>query len=154
MRVPDPTPPDPTAAVSRAELLQQAVRTPVPTRPAAQALPIIAGDLARSVLERDLPMRRTALLKTISVCLKWLGVLQVADGVAAVDRERRRQDTKWGRGRTEWDSPTGIKLAVLTEEVGEALHDAADGAEGLADEVTQVAAVAVAWLESIQHDDR
>jgi NTP pyrophosphatase (non-canonical NTP hydrolase) len=75
----------------------------------------------------------------------------------SVLRERARQEAKWGEqrhGMTVW-------LAILQEEVGEAAHDTLqlrslralperhNQLVELADEVTQIAAVAVAWLEHI-----
>jgi hypothetical protein len=61
--------------------------------------------------------------------------------------ERDRQDAKWGSQRhlsdREW-------LTILTEEVGEAAKDILDQKhDGLKTEVTQVAAVALAWLEAL-----
>jgi len=61
--------------------------------------------------------------------------------------ERDRQDGKWGSQRhlsdREW-------LTILTEEVGEAAKDILDQKhDGLKTEVTQVAAVALAWLEAL-----
>lgn len=76
----------------------------------------------------------------------------------AVERifaERLRQDQKFGRqshGPYCW-------LAILTEEVGEAaqaaLHDRFGGSHAgtLREEVTHVAAVALAWLENMERDD-
>lgn len=75
------------------------------------------------------------------------------DAIKSVLRERKAQDEKWGVQRhypLRW-------LAVLLEEVGEigeAMNDASDlrmqEVEGrIYHEVTQVAAVAVAWLEAI-----
>jgi NTP pyrophosphatase (non-canonical NTP hydrolase) len=73
------------------------------------------------------------------------------DVVAAVLAERRRQDAKWGEQNhtDEW------WLAVLMEEVGEVaqsvLQDEFGGGRPghTAEEIEQVAAVAVAWLECI-----
>lgn len=63
-------------------------------------------------------------------------------------RERLRQDKKWGvqdHGDERW-------LAILVEEVGEAARaflKGYDGDHGLKTELVLVAAVALAWLESI-----
>ena len=74
-----------------------------------------------------------------------------------IDAERRRQQEKWG-GSHLWGhgdcSSTGvsdsIKLAVLLEEVGEAARAFLDrDVEAMRDELVQVAAVAVAWLEAL-----
>lgn len=71
----------------------------------------------------------------------------------AVTQERWRQDNKWGwpneglAGRVPYK-----KLAILMEEVGEvatALLER-EPLENLKAELTQVAAVAIAWLESIE----
>lgn len=75
-----------------------------------------------------------------------------------VQRERVKQDRKWGQQNhvgAHW-------LAILMEEVGEAAqcvckadippvsHDTSVWRQGLRDELIQVAAVAVAWIEA--HD--
>ncbi len=77
---------------------------------------------------------------------------------ALIVAERERQGRLWNRPHAwGWGDcsahpsllPEPVKLAVLTEEVGEVAkalleHDR----EGLRDELVQVAAVAVAWLEA------
>jgi NTP pyrophosphatase (non-canonical NTP hydrolase) len=64
----------------------------------------------------------------------------------AVAIERIRQDTKWGEQN---HSPFGW-IAILTEEVGEAAKAALEGyASQYRDELIQVAAVAVAAVESL-----
>jgi NTP pyrophosphatase (non-canonical NTP hydrolase) len=85
------------------------------------------------------------------------GVAATKRALEQVERERERQDARWGEqrhGMTVW-------LAVLQEEVGEAAHDTLqlrslralperhNQLVDLAGEVTQIAAVAVAWLEHI-----
>ena len=66
--------------------------------------------------------------------------------------ERARQNEKWG----EQNHDDYRWLAILTEEIGElaqaALHDEFGGraAGTLEDELIQVAAVAVQWLECIE----
>lgn len=79
-----------------------------------------------------------------------------AEIYALIDAERTAQAAKWN---TEHDwgwgdcSSTGIssavKAAVLAEECGEVARAALDGTTDLAAELVQVAAVAVAWLESL-----
>jgi len=78
----------------------------------------------------------------------------------AIDAERRRQDKLWGVQ----DHDHFTWLAILTEEVGEtaqAILKALDPAENdprplserlacITEELTQTAAVAVAWLENIE----
>jgi hypothetical protein len=75
---------------------------------------------------------------------------------AAIADERGRQAAKWG-GEHEWghgdcSSPgvsAVVKAAVLAEECGEVARAALDGTADLRDELVQVAAVAVAWLEGL-----
>lgn len=65
-----------------------------------------------------------------------------------VEAERRAQDEKWGdqSGNTpeRWS-------AILSEENGEVARAILDGSprEVLADELVQVAAVAVAWIQAL-----
>lgn len=66
--------------------------------------------------------------------------------------ERERQNAKWHRVAGEWFIPNSDKLVVLVEEVGEvarAIHDG-EGDEHLAEELAQVAAVCVAWIETLK----
>ena len=75
----------------------------------------------------------------------------------AIDAERVRQGEKWSHWHR-WGygdcSQQGlllpVKVAVLTEEVGEVARAVLDGdKDQLRAELVQVAAVAVAWLESL-----
>jgi len=75
---------------------------------------------------------------------------------AEIINERDRQAAKWDRDH-DWGygdcssdqvSPA-VKAAVLAEECGEVARSALDGTLDLKDELIQVAAVAVAWLESL-----
>jgi hypothetical protein len=75
---------------------------------------------------------------------------------AAIDAERERQARLWNRehdhgyGDCSSDGvPWPVKVVVLTEEVGEVARVALDGATNLREEIVQVAAVAVAMLESL-----
>ena len=80
------------------------------------------------------------------------------DGIwAAVLAERGRQAAKWD-GPHDWGSGdcssddvyVTVKLAVLTEECGEVARAVLDRKPAdLRTELTQVAAVAVAWLEGL-----
>jgi NTP pyrophosphatase (non-canonical NTP hydrolase) len=74
----------------------------------------------------------------------------------AIVAERSRQAEKWGDAH-DWGigdcssdlvSPA-VKAAVLAEECGEVARAALDGTVDLKDELVQVAAVAVAWLEGL-----
>ena len=64
--------------------------------------------------------------------------------------ERERQDKKWGSQRS---LPDATWLAILVEEVGEAAAEVITNPgyseRRLRDELVQVAAVAIAWVESI-----
>lgn len=73
-----------------------------------------------------------------------------------IDDERRRQEAKFPNRTCADPLPPELKVAVLVEEVGEVAravleHEPADR---LRDELVQVAAVAVAWLEALQRADR
>ena len=70
--------------------------------------------------------------------------------------ERGRQAAKWDRdhdwGHGDCSSDLvnpSVKAAVLAEECGEVARAALDGTLDLKDELIQVAAVAVAWLEAL-----
>jgi len=74
----------------------------------------------------------------------------------AIEAERRRQAAKWnlehdwGYGDCSSDQVSpAVKAAVLAEECGEVARSALDGTLDLKDELVQVAAVAIAWLESL-----
>lgn len=74
-----------------------------------------------------------------------------------IDAERQRQHDRWAApGVHPWGegdcsslavAPI-VKVAVLSEECGEVARAVLDHDAGLRDELVQVAAVAVAWLES------
>jgi NTP pyrophosphatase (non-canonical NTP hydrolase) len=77
----------------------------------------------------------------------------------AVHRERRAQDAKWGPQ----DHDATVWLAILAEEVGEAAQEvltqrvgkeAGNGHGDLREEVVQIAAVAVAWIEALDREAR
>lgn len=65
--------------------------------------------------------------------------------------ERERQNRLWSREPGIWAAPDGVKLAVLTEEVGEVARALLDreSPERLRAELVQVAAVATAWAETL-----
>ncbi len=75
-----------------------------------------------------------------------------------VEQERRRQIDRWGGptgdGVENPTTPDGVRLRVLVEEVGEVAEamgrpEDGNGTRDLRTELTQVAAVAVAWLEAL-----
>lgn len=82
-----------------------------------------------------------------------MAALARASAVNSVLAERDRQDEKWG----EQDHDAFTWMAILSEEVGEAAQEALTeryGASGnghgnLREEVVQIAAVALAWIENI-----
>jgi NTP pyrophosphatase (non-canonical NTP hydrolase) len=79
------------------------------------------------------------------------------DAYALIDAERTRQAEKWtpphdwGRGDcSSWEVEPTTKAAVLAEECGEVARAVLDNRpDDLRTELVQVAAVAVAWLESL-----
>ncbi len=73
----------------------------------------------------------------------------------AIDMERDRQQEKWG-GTHRWGQgdcssamvTRTVKVAVLTEECGEVARAVLEDDDmGLVEELIQVAAVAIAWIE-------
>ena len=81
-----------------------------------------------------------------------------ADVFRLIEEERARQAALWNREH-EWgygdcsslNLPNTTKATVLGEEVGEVQRAVLDrDRDGLRRELVQVAAVAVAWLESIE----
>lgn len=67
-----------------------------------------------------------------------------------IANERSRQDAKWG----EQNHPDLYWLGILTEEVGElAKAIIEEDHEHAVEELVQVTAVGVAWLESIERRD-
>jgi NTP pyrophosphatase (non-canonical NTP hydrolase) len=76
---------------------------------------------------------------------------------ALIDAERDRQAEKWNRphgfgwGDCSHPLDPSVKATVLTEEAGEVARAVLDGKpDKLSIELVQVAAVAVAWLESLE----
>lgn len=82
--------------------------------------------------------------------------MKFTDIIDEIEQERQRQEELWSQphrwGVGDCSSKTiapEVKLMVLTEEVGEAAKAIYDGnLDHLRDELVQVAAVCVAWLES------
>jgi NTP pyrophosphatase (non-canonical NTP hydrolase) len=84
-----------------------------------------------------------------------VGLMLRSDVYALIDAERKRQVAKWSAphdwGAGDCSSPHVdplVKLAVLTEECGEVARAVLDRTP-VRDELVQVAAVAVAWLEGM-----
>lgn len=73
------------------------------------------------------------------------------DALVLVARERAAQDAKWNRTPGLWECSNPLKLTVLAEEFGEVARAILEkeGKDRLRAELIQVAAVAVAWAESI-----
>lgn len=64
-------------------------------------------------------------------------------------KERERQNKKWNRKPSEWNTQSTTKLAVLLEEVGEVARGILEkDPENVKKELIQVAAVCFAWLEA------
>lgn len=80
-----------------------------------------------------------------------------SDVYAAIDAEREAQQRKWGGFHgwghgdcSGWGITETTKMTVLAEEVGEVARTVLDRTpDRLRAELVQVAAVAVAWLESL-----
>lgn len=74
-----------------------------------------------------------------------------------IAKERKRQNQKWGRSPGSWNVSTSHKINVLVEEVGEVAkalqefdeYDPESDPRSVYDELIQVAAVCVQWLESM-----
>jgi len=67
-----------------------------------------------------------------------------------IDEKREYEDDKWGRLPGIWPDPDEWKLTVLTEEVGEVARGILErDIQQVFDELVDVAAVAVAWMEAI-----
>lgn len=73
--------------------------------------------------------------------------------VDAVKAERERQNAKWGGGPGDCchpATPDRQRLAILAEEFGEVAKAILESdMDGLEDELVQVAAVVMAWLEGL-----
>ncbi len=85
------------------------------------------------------------------------------DVYGLINTERARQAMKWNRDHA-WgigdcsssDVPPIVKVAVLTEECGEVARAVLDRQDSkrLCQELVQVAAVAVAWLEALDNPEQ
>lgn len=78
---------------------------------------------------------------------------QVTEILCAIENERQRQILKWGQCERRVENPQSDpfwKCAVLVEETGEVGKALVEGDQaGLRKELYHVAAVCVAWLESL-----
>lgn len=73
-----------------------------------------------------------------------------SDALREIVRERVRQNEKWSRTWGEWPTSDAVKYLVLAEEVGEVARALLeDHPENLREELIQVAAVAVAFIETL-----
>jgi len=79
------------------------------------------------------------------------------DVLEAISTERNRAEERQANGELDYtfarrDCPDILRLAALMEEVGEVARAIHDGANSIVigDELLQVGAVAVAWLESLE----
>ena len=73
--------------------------------------------------------------------------------LTSIVRERQRQDKLWGKPNDR-DYSHERWLMVLVEEVGEVAKSIQDGeVENLKEELTQVAAVAIAFLETLPNKE-
>lgn len=72
-----------------------------------------------------------------------------------VDDERRRQLARWGDKAICGPLPAECKLAILTEELGEVARALLYGepVQRLREELVQVAACAVGWLEAMEVEE-
>lgn len=111
--------------------------------PAAAAWNLADAYLARAAVDNPAPAPAVRPLDSLP--------LPTAAVLYRVAAERERQNVKWNRTPGVWPDDTGVKLAVLTEEVGEVARCLLErGAlSDLKAELVQVAAVAVAWAEAI-----
>ena len=67
--------------------------------------------------------------------------------------ERDRQETKWHEAPGVWPCDATTKLAVLAEEFGEVARGVLErDAENVREELVQVAAVCMKWLEAFDAD--
>ena len=121
------------------------------------------GYLADCVILKNDP--RDLLQRLAAYALGWAELLTAGDVLALIHAERDRQEMFLKTGKFTFTCASAVadsrrKLRVLVEEVGE-VAEAIDILEltkagrkaaikHLRDELTQVAAVAVAWLESME----
>ena len=76
----------------------------------------------------------------------------IEDILGEIVDERERQNKKWDTSNWgNWNPPSGNKLGILVEEVGEVATALIDNEpiENLRAELIQVAAVAMQWVEHI-----
>jgi NTP pyrophosphatase (non-canonical NTP hydrolase) len=112
----------------------------------------LTGDGLILTLAHDLDSARTVAAATKST----LPTSTTQKMVSEVGTERTRQDMLIHRGKIPWNCadpniPHQLKLPVLAEEFGEVARAMLEQTEtDLKTELIQVAAVAVAWAESIQ----
>lgn len=121
-------------------------------------IPIVfIGHLLPLALQREALLGRALKVETIEDGVRILSTMPkrvdwIQKALEAVRAERFHQNVKWGRIPGSWTIPTGGKLAVLGEEVGEVSRALLEREpmKDLKKELTQVAAVAVAWIEALE----
>ena len=83
---------------------------------------------------------------------QWLVIDTVESVWSDILRERFNQIDKWDRKFLVWDSTLDRKNTVLGEEVGEVANAILeDDVLNLRNELIQVAAVCVAWIETLDN---
>lgn len=134
-------------------------------------LMIPAGQLAAVLRDRD--WSKNNLAKIYGLCTGWLMALGEKTPVVKIIAERARQEKLLREGKFLFTCASRVadpirKLRVLVEEIGEVAEaidqlEIAESRRSLAlkeyrlelrAEITQVAAVAVAWLESFEKPNR
>ena len=78
----------------------------------------------------------------------WCNMQHIFD---KIKDERDYQDAKWGENRNLEDT---YWLSILVEEVGEAAKAILQVTPNLEEELIQIMAVAVAWLENIERNEQ
>lgn len=132
-----------------------------------QTLTIGCGHVA--VFINDAGWSQCHLRRVFGFCVGWLTALGIKDPIPKINAERDRQDKLFVEGNILFNCASRTvdvlrKLRVFTEEVGEVAKaidqlEVAESRRSLALkeyrlelklEITQVAAVAVAWLEALE----
>jgi NTP pyrophosphatase (non-canonical NTP hydrolase) len=125
-----------------------------------KSLTVGVGQLA--ALIKDEGWTRAHLRRVFGFCYGWIGAMKVKNPIAEIAAERDRQNELFRTGKIQFSCSSETvdllrKLRVLVEEVGEVAEAVdrverrvANSRQHLISELIQVAAVAVAWLESLE----